>query len=69
MSTVFEVIALRQRGVRVAAISCITNHAAGISAQKLDHTEVEREASRAQKSFIALLRRWIELFPLAEVAT
>jgi homotetrameric cytidine deaminase len=45
MSTVPEVIALRQMGVRVGAVSCITNLAAGRSKQPLSHAEVEATAS------------------------
>ena len=59
MSTVPEVIALRQRGIRVGAISCITNLAAGLSAQLLDHSEVEATARRSRDSFTALLTRWV----------
>lgn len=40
MSTVPETIAANHLGVRVAAISCITNLAAGLSPQKLSHEEV-----------------------------
>jgi purine-nucleoside phosphorylase len=59
MSTVPEVIALRQRGVRVGAISCITNLAAGLSARLLDHGEVEATASRSREAFTAVLTRWV----------
>ena len=59
MSTVPEVIALRQMGVRVGAMSCITNLAAGISAQLLDHREVEATAQSAQASFTSVLTRWV----------
>jgi len=59
MSTVPEVIALRQRGVRVGAISCITNLAAGLSDQLLDHSEVEATARRSRDAFTALLTRWV----------
>ena len=44
MSTVHEVIALRHMGVRVGALSCITNLAAGIAGRPLDHAEVEATA-------------------------
>ncbi|HYP77641.1 MAG TPA: purine-nucleoside phosphorylase [Polyangiaceae bacterium] len=59
MSTVPEVIALRQRGVRVGAVSCITNLAAGLSPELLDHSEVESTARRSRDAFTALLTRWV----------
>jgi purine-nucleoside phosphorylase len=59
MSTVPEVIALRQCGARVGAISCITNLAAGLSAQLLDHSEVEATARRSRDAFTAVLTRWV----------
>jgi purine-nucleoside phosphorylase len=59
MSTVLEVIALRHMGVRVAAISCITNMAAGMSPTPLDHAEVEETAGDVRETFIDLLTRWI----------
>jgi len=61
MSTVLEVIALRQMGVRVGAISCITNLAAGISPVPLDHAEVQAIAQRTSEPFVALLSRWTVL--------
>jgi purine-nucleoside phosphorylase len=61
MSTALEVIALRQRNVRVGALSLITNLAAGLGAAPLDHAEVQASAALARESFGALLRRWIEL--------
>lgn len=61
MSTVPEVIVLRHRGVRVGAISCITNLGAGISKTPLDHTEVEETARRTRDKFTGLLARWVEL--------
>jgi purine-nucleoside phosphorylase len=61
MSTVLEVIALRQLGVRVAAISCITNLAAGISPVPLDHAEVQAIAARTAAPFVALLSRFTAL--------
>jgi purine-nucleoside phosphorylase len=59
MSTVLEVIALRHMGVRAAAVSCITNLAAGISKAKLDHAEVEATANQARGRFTALLSGWV----------
>lgn len=61
MSTVPEVIALRALGVRVGAISLITNYAAGISPVPLSHEEVQQTAALARESFGDLLARWIEL--------
>jgi purine-nucleoside phosphorylase len=60
MSTVLEVLALRHMGVRVAALSCITNQAAGISGAPLDHAEVERTARSRQGTLVRLLSGWIE---------
>jgi len=59
MSTVLEVLALRHMGVRVAALSCITNLAAGISATLLDHAEVEATARRRRDALVSLLSGWI----------
>ena len=55
MSTVPEAICARHMGVRVAGISCVTNLAAGISAQPLSHAEVTETAERVKNDFIRLL--------------
>jgi len=55
MSTVPEVIALRHMSVRCAAVSCITNMAAGMTADMLDHSEVEKTAGQVRDSFVRLL--------------
>jgi purine-nucleoside phosphorylase len=59
MSTVLEVIALRHMGVRVGALSCITNLAAGISPTPLDHAEVEATARAKRPQLLALLTGWV----------
>jgi purine-nucleoside phosphorylase len=59
MSTVPEVIAARHSGVRVLGISCVTNAAAGILDQPLDHKEVLETAERIKGQFIGLLRALI----------
>lgn len=59
MSTVPEVIALRHLGVRVGAVSCITNLAAGLTTSSLDHAEVEATAARSRAGFTAVLTRWV----------
>lgn len=61
MSTVVEVLVLRHRGVRVGAMSCITNLAAGLSDSLLDHAEVEEIARQTRTRFVSVLSRWVEL--------
>jgi purine-nucleoside phosphorylase len=60
MSTVPEVIALRHMGVRVGALSCITNLAAGITTQTLNHAEVEETARARRSELLTLLAGWVE---------
>jgi len=59
MSTVPEVIALRHMGVRCAALSCITNLAAGLSSAPLDHKEVEETARSRREDLLKLLAAWV----------
>jgi len=62
MSTVPEVIVARHMGMRCAAISCVTNLAAGISPHPLDHKEVLEVGRRVRADFTALLRAIIPQF-------
>jgi purine-nucleoside phosphorylase len=56
MSTVAEVIVARHTGLKVLAISCVTNMAAGILDQPLSHAEVMETGERVRSTFEALLR-------------
>ena len=56
MSTVAEVIAARHMDIKVLAISCVTNMAAGILDQSLSHAEVMETGERVKTIFEALLR-------------
>jgi purine-nucleoside phosphorylase len=58
MSTVLEVIAARHAGVRVAAISVVTNLAAGLSEQALSHEEVLRAGAGAVERLDRLVQAW-----------
>jgi purine-nucleoside phosphorylase len=55
MSTVPEAIAARHAGLEVLGISCISNMAAGVLPQPLDHNEVLETTRRVRGAFIALL--------------
>lgn len=55
MSTVVEALAAHASGARVAAISCITNMAAGISDASLSHAEVLRTGRESSQRFCSLL--------------
>ncbi len=59
MSTVPESIAANHLGLRVCALSCITNLAAGLSDQKLSHDEVTRTAKQVESKFIAFLKGFV----------
>ena len=56
MSTVPETIAANHAGMRVAGISCITNMAAGLSGEPLNHEEVMEVGARVRDDMIGLLR-------------
>lgn len=55
MSTACEAIAARHMGLNVCAISCITNHAAGITDQVLSHKEVQAIADQVSADFRRLV--------------
>ena len=59
MSTVPEAIIARHMGIKVLGISCITNMAAGVLDQPINHEEVIETGERVRATFSELLRRVI----------
>ena len=59
MSTVPEAIVARHMGLEVLGISCITNMAAGISDEPINHEDVMATGDRVRETFTELLRRVI----------
>ncbi len=59
MSTVQEVIAARHMGIRVLGISVVTNMAAGVLPEKIDHEAVLAVGASAAGSLTALLRELV----------
>ncbi len=59
MSTVPEAIAASHMGIRVAAMSCITNMAAGISGNPLSEQEVLENAAKASDNSCALVKEFV----------
>ncbi|MGB8369866.1 MAG: purine-nucleoside phosphorylase [Limisphaerales bacterium] len=62
MSTVPEAMVARQCGLNVAAISCITNLAAGIGKEKLSHAEVLETAEQVKTLAAKLLKHFVGLY-------
>jgi purine-nucleoside phosphorylase len=62
MSTVPETILARFCGLRVAAVSVITNYAAGMSTTPLSHGETKAEAAKAEAKFTMLIASFAEGF-------
>lgn len=61
MSTVPEVIVARQCGIKVAALSCLANLAAGRSKQPLSHAEVLETGRRVGNKAAALIEHFVRL--------
>ena len=62
MSTVPEAVVARQCGLKVAALSCITNLAAGRSRKTLSHAEVLETADRVKSLAAQLLKNFAKLY-------
>jgi purine-nucleoside phosphorylase len=60
MSTVPEVITAKHAGMKVLGISCITNMAAGILDQPLNHEEVMKTAKDVENKFTSLVKKLVE---------
>jgi purine-nucleoside phosphorylase len=63
MSTVPEVLAARHMGVRCLALACVTNAAAGVLPEPIDHERVLEVGARAAGDLVALLREVIPALP------
>ena len=61
MSTAIEAVFARYLGMRVAGISCITNMAAGVSDEKLDHADVLAQSKRNRRAIGALVRELVRV--------
>jgi len=59
MSTVPEAIAARHQGMKVLGISCITNYAAGMTSEPINHDEVMDTGAQVADVFRVLLTRVI----------
>ena len=61
MSTVPEVIVANHCGIKTVGISCLTNMAAGILEQPLNHEEVIETSNKVKNDFITLMNKVIEI--------
>jgi purine-nucleoside phosphorylase len=59
MSTVPEAIIARHQGMKILAISCVSNYAAGISEEEINHEEVMEIGKLVAETFKNLLKRVI----------
>ena len=60
MSTVPEAIVARHSGMKVVAVSCITNMAAGVSDKKLSHEDVKETADRVKGEFKEIIKEYLK---------
>lgn len=62
MSTVVEAIAANHMGMRICGVSCISNLAAGMTANPLTHEEVQEAADMAAPNFKKLVTETVKKF-------
>ena len=60
MSTVPEAVVARHSGMKVVAVSCITNMAAGVSNKQLSHEEVKETAERVKGEFKEIIKEYLK---------
>lgn len=60
MSTVPEAIVAKHSGMKVVAVSCITNMAAGVTDKKLSHEEVNKTADRVKNQFKEIIKEYLK---------
>lgn len=61
MSTVPEAIVAKHSGMKVVAVSCITNMAAGVTNNKLSHEEVNETADRVKGEFKEIIKDYLKI--------
>ena len=61
MSTAPEVIVANHSGMKVLGISCLTNMAAGILEQPLNHEEVVETSNMVKEKFTTFMNKIIEV--------
>ena len=59
MSTVPEAIVAKHSGMKIVAVSCITNMAAGVTNKKLSHEEVKETADRVKGQFKEIIKEYL----------
>jgi purine-nucleoside phosphorylase len=67
MSTVHEVIVARHMGIEVLGISLVTNMAAGVLNEKINHEEVMETGKRVEKQFTELLTSLVPQIAVAGI--
>lgn len=60
MSTVPEAVVAKHSGMKVVAVSCITNMAAGVTNNKLSHEEVKETADRVKNQFKEIIKDYLK---------